>query len=170
MNRPDIPAFERLLAEVAACYNRKEYPEAAVKTWFRELEEFPFGLVSSYMRNWIRTKSKPPTIADIVTPLADRLSSQIEAQTQANNRATALPTPVTPHGIECMAKIREIMANPRAPGRWWAYEIRDKHRRGEHLNFAQMELAKHACGLDWDTDNPYLGPGQRARVPGEDDE
>ena len=170
MNRTDTAAFGELMAEVAACYDRKEYPPAALKTWFRELEEFPFGQVQAYMRTWIRTKQKPPVISDILVPLAERLSSSIEARALADKRSEVLPTQVTAVGREAMAKIRDLLSSPRKPGRWWAYELRDRHRQGERLGQQQIELARRACGSDWDSDRPYQGAGQVDRIPGSDDE
>lgn len=170
MKPTDVKDFESLMAEVADCYDGKPYPVPALKAWFRELSEHPFSLVQTYLRNWIRTSPKKPVIADIVKPLADRLSSQIEARAQANKVAVAMPTPVTPYGEKCLKQIRLMLSNPKPQGRWWAYELRDKARSGEKLGYNQIRLAKVACGDDWDTDRPYLSHGKVDRVPGEDDE
>jgi hypothetical protein len=45
-------------------------------------------------------------------------------------------TPVTPFGIECMAKIRGLLAHPKPPGNWWAKEIMSKVAAGEHVSVA----------------------------------
>ena len=169
MQRVDLPQFEALLAEVAACYDRREYPAEAIKTWFRELEEFPFGQVSAYLRNWIRTKPKPPVISDILVPLCERRSDQIEAKAQADRKVVPL-VPATEFGKQCIAEIMAKLANLRPPGSWWAYELRDRKHAGVSLGFAQEQMAKRACGSDWDTHSPYRGAGQVDRIPGSDDE
>ena len=64
----------------------------------------------------------------------------------------------TPHAAECMAKIRELMANPRRSGNWWAREVMSKVAAGEIVNVANYDLAKAALRTVTDHE------------PGQDDE
>ncbi len=64
----------------------------------------------------------------------------------------------TPYAAECMEKIREMMAHPRAPGNWWAKEIMSKVAAGKPVSLLAYDVAKKA-----------LGPVE-VREPGSDDE
>ena len=162
--------FEKLMAEVAACYGERDYPQEALKAWFRELSEFPFRQVQAYMRNWIRTKPKRPMIADILVPLADRRSDQIEAKALEEKKAQIRFHPATKYGRQCLAEIMAKLTDRKAPGKWWAYELRDRKRAGAELTYAQEEMAKKACGQDWGTNRIYAGMPISDRIPGSDDE
>lgn len=176
MQRIDLPAFELFMQELAELYGVKPYTGPALKHWVSALSEFSWEKVKYRLILWRDSKPKTPMISDILPGLRDAVSDEIERQAISDKAQAArrIPTPVTPHGIACMAKIREIMSKPKRPGTWRAYELRDKHRSGEVLGYAQQELAKKACGRDWDTDRPYPGETRLEtpfeRVVGEDDE
>ncbi len=159
------------MREVAECYDGRLYPTAALKAWFREFGDFPYAQVQAYIRNWIRTSPKKPMIADILKPLNDRRSDAVEAQELAGKEAEYRLVPATEYGRICYAKIKAILASKSVQSRRWAYELRDRKRAGGRLNYSQELMAKKACGLDWETDNPFpnLIP-MIERIPGEDDE
>ncbi len=48
----------------------------------------------------------------------------------------------SPYAEECMAKIREMLDNPKKPGTWWKAEVLDKAKRGDRVSVAAMELAE----------------------------
>jgi len=171
MQRYDLTAFETFMQELAECYDRKPYGGAAIKHWFEALTEFSWDKVRPRLVLWRDTKTKPPMIGDIIPLLRDAVSDDVERRAVADKAAfSRAPTPVTRIGTAAMGTIREMLRNPLKPGKWWAYELRDKHRSGGSLKYVQLEMAKRACGPDWDTDTPYAGAGQVERVPGEDDE
>lgn len=171
MNRVDLPAFETLMQEIAECYDHKPYGTGALKHWVEALSEFPYSKVRHRLILWRDSKPKIPTIADILPGLRNTASEELEKKAEEDKKIFAKAyTPVTPFGEECMAKIRTMLANHRPPGRWWAYELRDRHRKGELLSITQLEMAQHACGLDWDSDRPYRAPNRIERIPGEDDQ
>lgn len=171
MQRYDLAAFEGFMQELAECYDRKPYGAAAIKHWFEALADFSWDKVRPRMVLWRDTKLKPPMIGDIVPLLRDTVSDEIERRAIADKASFArAPTPVTRIGSAAMGKIRQMLANPRKPGKWWAYELRDQQRAGRVLGYAQEQLAMRACGEDWNTDNPYMGQGRVDRIPGSDDE
>lgn len=52
----------------------------------------------------------------------------------------------------------EVKIKPRPPGRFWAYEVIAKHKRGEPVSIAALEMAQDAIKHDG------------GRQPGADDE
>ena len=171
MQRIDLPQFEALMQEVAEVYDHRPYGEGALKHWVQSLSEFPFEKVRHRLLLWRDSKPKLPTISDIVTSLRTALSDDLERRAARDKQVLSVfPTPVTRIGTAAVGAIRQMLNNPRPPGAWWAYELRDRHRAGKPLYWLQMEMAKLACGHDWDTSKPYDGQGKADRVPGEDDE
>jgi hypothetical protein len=175
MNRVDLPAFEQLMQELADCYDRKPYSGAALKHWADALSEYPWEKVRYRLKVWRDSRAKPPMVNELLGQLREAFSDELERKAKEDKAAFSRePTPVTPHGEACMAKVRALLAGgPRKPGAWWAYELRDQERAGRVLNYAQKEMAMKACGDDWYTDNPYRDrahPRQPDRTPGEDDE
>ncbi len=171
MQRIDLSAFEALMQEMAEVYDRKPYTAAAIKHWFEALTEFHFDKVRYRLKLWRDSSAKQPTISDIVKPLRDTVSDEIERRAIEDKKAFShIPTPVTRIGSAAMGEIRRLLRDKRKPGRWWAYELRDRQRSGTKLNYLQAAMAKRACGDDFETDRAYLGVGQLERQPGEDDE
>lgn len=170
MQRIDLNAFEAFMQELAECYDRKPYGAAAIKHWFEALASFPWEKVRYRLTIWRDSKQKPPMIGDVVPLLRAAVSEEIERRAVEDAAIKRFPTPVTPAGNEALETIRQMLVNPRKPSRWWAYELRDKARAGGVLSVAQMELARRACGADWNTDTPFAKRGLPERVPGEDDE
>jgi hypothetical protein len=112
MQAIDAPDFEALLQQVAECYDRKPPSEAAAKMWFTTLKDFLYPDVRSTLLHWIKTKSKAPTIAEIITQLRDRQSGGLERRAVEDKRAfqsgaARMENPPTEHGKACMALIRE---------------------------------------------------------------
>lgn len=173
VNRIELPDFETFMQEVAEVYGARPYPNAALKHWVDALQEFSWAKVRAHLVTWRNSKAKPPAIADILATLNRERSDDLEREaSEAKTQFKREPTPVTAFGEASLAKIKAMLASPRKPGAWWAYELRDQMRAGRVLNHAQLEMAK-ACGSDWDTDRPYRdrnNPRQPDRVPGEDDE
>ena len=60
------------------------------------------------------------------------------------SRLVPMPTPVTSYGIECMEKIRQMLAHPKPSGNWWAKEIMSKVAAGEQVTLAAYNIAKAA--------------------------
>ena len=171
MQRVDLSAFEALMQEMAEVYDRKPYTPAAIKHWFEALAEFHFDKVRYKLKLWRDSSAKQPTISDIVKPLRDAVSDEIERRAIEDKKAFArAPTPVTRIGSAAMAEIRGLMRSKRKPGNWWAYELRDAQQAGKGLYYAQEQLARKACGEDWNSSVPYSADAVRERQPGEDDE
>ena len=171
MQRIDLGPFEAFMQELAEVYDRKPYGAAAIKHWFEALSDFHWERVRHRLTLWRDSKSKPPMVSELLALLRESLSDDLERKAREDKEAFKRePTPVTPHGEACMAKIRFMLAHPRRPGRWWAYELRDMEHAGRVLNYTQRQMAMHACGRDWDTDRPFDASTQRERIPGEDDE
>jgi hypothetical protein len=75
-----------------------------------------------------------------------------------------LPRGTSQYGIDCMAKVRAMLAEPaRRPGPWWAIEVVNRASRGEPVTMTALEMARGALASARKQDQPE-------RVPGEDDE
>jgi len=169
MQRLDLSAFEALMQEMAEVYDRKPFSAVAIKHWFDALSEFHWEKVRHRLMLWRDSSTKLPAIADILKPLRDSLSDDLERRAIEDKRAfSRAPTPVTPAGVAAMAEIRRLLADKRRPGRWWAYELRDAQRAGKPLYYHQEQLARKACGFNWETDCTFDPMREHERVPGED--
>lgn len=93
----------------------------------------------------------PPTMAEF----------RACCRSSPKNHAPLLKEPphgVTQHAEESMAKIREILSTPKAPGNWWANEIMAKVAAGEKVTHTSYNLAKATLSKEPE------------REPGSDDE
>lgn len=157
MQRTDLDAFQRLMCEVQECYGHRP-PSAAVLThWVDALHDHPFHTVDSVLRNWIRTKQKPPVIADIAVICASIFSDKIEARAAADKKAFGgMPDEhkVTPYGKECIRRMKEMLAKPKVPSKEWARKIMEN----PDATWMQKQFAA-----------PVYATMQH-REPGEDDE
>jgi hypothetical protein len=75
-----------------------------------------------------------------------------------------LPRGTSQYGIDCMAKVRSMLAEPaRHPGPWWATAVIERANRGEPVTMTALEMARAAFASARKQYPPE-------REPGEDDE
>ena len=163
----DLDAFERFMGELADCYGRQPYTTGALKHWAEALQDFEWRQVKAKLSVWRDSNPRPPQVGDILPSLKQVRDFE---RIRGEQKAPELPTPVNAHGEACLAKLKAILAHPAKPNKAWAYQLRDQHRTGKQLYTLQMEMAKKACGVDWETDRPFRGDPVKVRTPGEDDE
>ena len=53
----------------------------------------------------------------------------------------------TQHAKDCMDTIRELLAEPKPAGTWWATEILELKERGRPVTPLALEIAKRALGM-----------------------
>jgi hypothetical protein len=152
----DLDSFQKLMVEVQEVYGHRPPSPAVLQHWVDALKDDAFHTVDSVLRNWIRTKPKPPMIADITKICADLLSDRVENRAEADRKAFAAPIVfkgVTPHGRKCIAQMRALIAKPKRPSKDWARKIMENPKANE----LQREFAKGV----------YVA---REREPGDDDD
>lgn len=140
MYRSDLDAFQRLMVEVQECYGHRPPSAAVLQHWADALNDHPFHTVDAVLRNWIRTKQKPPVIADIATICAGIFSDKVEQRAIADKRAFGKieePHEITPFGRDCIRHIHAMLAKPKRPSKEWARKIME-NPRSTHL---QREFA-----------------------------
>jgi len=171
MQATDADAFNALLADVAECMGHRPLSARASLVFFDALREHPFPRVRGVLKNWMVTRHKLPTVADICRECADLASADRERIAKAEGAAFDRqpdyrgPSEV---GRRAMREIRGLLRDGmRKPGKWWAHEIVQAHERGlphprtgTALSDMQVRFARAALG-----DLASL-----SRVPGEDDE
>ena len=54
---------------------------------------------------------------------------------------------MTPHSRDCMEAIKELLAEPKPPGQWWAREVVQLYDEGRPVSRAAIELARKALNL-----------------------
>ncbi len=156
MLNADIPSLKKLIAETYECCGARVPSDGAMAQWFDALREHPFETVQSVLKTWLRTKTKPPVIADIALICAGMLSDRVEARAAADKAAFSKPpewSGVTPYGSKCIAEMRALLAKPKRPSKEWARKIMENaDSRPLAREFAAPIYAK-----------------MRERQPGEDD-
>jgi len=167
----DADAFNTLLADVAEVMGQRPISARASVHFFDALREHPFQRVRGVLRNWMVTRHKLPTVADICRECADLAAADRERIAAAEGKAFSRtpdfhgPTEV---GKRAMREIRALLQDGfRKPGKWWAHEIVQAHeaglphpRTGHAITDMQVAMARAALG-----DLASL-----SRFPGEDDE
>ena len=157
MQRTDLDAFQRLMCEVQEIYGHRPPSAAVLQHWVDALKDHPFHTVDSVLRNWIRTKAKPPVIADISTVCAGMFSDKVEQRAAADKRAFGQEPDwggVTPYGKECIRRMKAMVANPKKPNKEWARKIMEN----PNSTWVQRSIA-----------GPVYATMQR-REPGQDEE
>ena len=157
MQRNDIDAFQKLMVEVQECYGHRPPSAGLLQHWVDALKDHPFHTVDSVLRNWIRTKAKPPMIVDIVSICTGIFSDKIENRAAADKAAFGKPFEwqgVTPYGAQCIREMRALLAKPKKPSKEWARKIMENPNSTEmQRNFAAPVYAT-----------------MEQREPGQDDE
>lgn len=126
MQRVDLPAFEKLMGEMAEVYGNRPISAVALGHWVDALSEHPFHTVDGVLRNWIRTQRKPPVIADITGICSSLLSDRVEQRAAADKAAFGeklVFKGVTPYGKSVIAGMRELLKKPKVPSKDWARKI-----------------------------------------------
>ena len=157
MQRTDLDLFQKLMCEVNECYGHRPPSPAVLTHWVDALRDHPFPTVDSVLRNWIRTKQKPPVIADIAGICAGILSDRIERRAEADKQQFSKAPDfekATPYGKECIRAMLALVARPKPPSKEWARKIMEN----PESTFFQRQIAK-----------PVYATMQR-REPGQDDE
>lgn len=157
MQRLDIERFKALIAEVYECTHGRPLSAAALIQWADALHDHPFHRVESVLKTWLRTKTKPPVIADIVGICAGMLSDSVESRAAADKAAFSQQIVfkgVTPYGSQCIKSMRAMLRNPKRPNKEWARKIME-NPNSTHL---QRDFAAPVYAT------------MQTRQPGEDDE
>jgi len=81
MNPSDVSTLAKALEEMADALCVKAPGKAGLGVWLRVLQHQPIGKVIDAVDEWIRTRPKMPTPADILGALSNRVSNRIEAHT-----------------------------------------------------------------------------------------
>lgn len=190
MIKDDAPAFERLMNELAECFDKRHPAEGAMKHWFRSLERFSLPVVQKAVNAWIDSKTKFPAIAEISGHCHAQITIEIEQRKQQNNSAYGTwlrngPTNIkTPAGLLAVSALKQFLVDAprRLPSKQWAFDILAAHAAGRGLRYfskldgeqdvgpqpvsaVQIEYARAALGGRMPQQEPV-----RERQPGEDDE
>ena len=126
MQRADLERFTSLMGEVYECFGHRAPAPGALTHWVDALRDHPFHVVDGALRMWLKTKHKPPVIAEIVKSCGERLSDSVESRAEADKAAFGggvVWRGVTPYGAKCIAEMRAMLRNPRPPSKNWARKI-----------------------------------------------
>lgn len=150
MHATDSQKFAALMTEIAECYDRKPPTPAAMKNWFDALMPFPWIRVESSIREWILTKSKFPTIAEIVQPLNERTIDECESrwnQQKQKERRDVEAFASNEKVVEVISALKGIMktTDPKA----WARKILDAYANGGEVEYFALKLACEAIHMDF---------------------
>ena len=55
---------------------------------------------------------------------------------------------MTPQAKHCMDVIRELLAEPKPAGKWWAHEVIALHDLGRPVSLGAIEMARKVLRLD----------------------
>lgn len=188
MINDDAPAFERLMTELAECFDKRQPAAGAMKHWFRSLERFSLTVVQKAVNAWIDGKTKFPAIAEISGHCHAQLTIEIEQNKKRTDSKYGTwlkngPTRVsTPAGLLAVSALKQFLVdNPRRPpSKQWAMDILAAHAAGSGLRYfsavdgeqeigpqpvsaVQIEFARQALAGRMQRQEPA-----RERQPGED--
>lgn len=146
MQSYDLAPFDELLTQVAECFDRKPFGDAARKMWFESLKEFIYQDVRATMLWWIKTKSKAPTIAEITGQLRDRTSASLEQRAARDKEHFKKPhLGPTDKGRSISATIKQLLTEGRhRDPKKWARDIVAMHEAGDPVTPLQLSMATNA--------------------------
>lgn len=116
MQTAEMVQFVTNIGQCFEAFNAKVLSEKAIKAWFYALKDFSLADVTDELDGWLRTQRKPPTVADLIDRLNNRISNRVERtaaqhKAEAQHGADLLSGRITPHP-EARANIdrmREMM-------------------------------------------------------------
>ena len=151
MTKTDLPTLAQRLAETMGALGGKDPTEAALHGWFVALLDLPLPAVVDALDNWLRTKSKVPTPADIRAMVGNRRGEERERAAREDAARSLTPDqlrPATPDSPAYREFRARLAMRGRAPAsnRWWAYQLRAREQAGEQLLRCQSAGWRAAIG------------------------
>jgi hypothetical protein len=147
----DLPNFEKLLIELAECYDRKPPTAAAIGHWFDALLAFSWSQVERELRHWLTTKNKFPTIAEIFLSMNEKNIDEREAKWAAEKKQALTETTTfgkSPEGTKFFAQIKKTLSSVQPDSNTWAYRILDRHADGHDVSYIALKSACEALRID----------------------
>jgi hypothetical protein len=151
MQKIDLQNFEKLLNEISDCYDRKHSAPTAIKHWFEALIFHPWVKVEAELRQWLRSKSKFPTIAEIVQPLNEKALEEREIRLTAEKqkeKSEVFAMQRTADGRKIISEINAVLANRNLDYKHWAKNILEKHANGQDVLPHSLKCACEALRVD----------------------
>ncbi|BAP87278.1 sigma-54 interacting response regulator protein [Burkholderiales bacterium GJ-E10] len=139
MNLSDLPTLRSRVGECLEAMSGKPPTESAVKGWFAALRDLRLDHVVDALDNWLRTKSKIPTPADIRAMVGNRRGEEMERTAREDAARSPTPdqlrpaTPNSPAYREFRARLAAMRGRTPASHRGWAYQLRARELAGKRL-------------------------------------
>lgn len=159
MNDIDLPTLKARLSETMGALGGKDPTDSAVKGWYVALRDLPLPAVVDALDGWLRTRSKPPTPAEIRAIVGNRRGEEMERRARDENARSLTPnqlrpaTPDSPAYREFLARMA-MLGRSHASGRTWAYQLRAQElaavcerRSADDFLEAQRETAAERAAI-----------------------
>lgn len=136
-------AFGERLRGLCDAVGRKPPGESGMAIWWETLKDLPDWDAAEALTKWGREQSKPPAPADLYRMACNHGTDRRERTWNAQKAEESKPwIGVTEVGRKAIDNMYAMLARGRrAPGTWWADQIRERVANGEKMPFASVVMA-----------------------------
>jgi len=140
MRSEELPKLRERLMELADYYQSKEPSPGAMRVWLDALQECRLDDVLWVLKDWPKSKPKPPLAAEILTIVRTKLSDRLESeavQRALDGRKQAIAPermkgdPKSPAYLKFKEDMKALKAQPKPGPKDWAFRYVARCESGE---------------------------------------